>query len=80
MVDVPGETLAVTNMHRLTAHTTAGAQGRMRKTESVSLAVHALNPHVSVVVHGEFSPTTTVELTASRCTKTFVLYVSVWCV
>lgn len=49
LVDIPGELVAVSNLHRQIAHTTNGASGGRLKTESARDAIRALNPHVAIV-------------------------------
>jgi len=64
LVDIPGELVAVSNLHRQIAHTTNGASAGRLKTESARDAIEALNPHVAIVLHDEFSPKTCAQITA----------------
>lgn len=62
LVDIPGEVVEVSNLHRQIAHTTKGAKLRTPKTESARNTIEALNPNVKVYIHGHFEPSNAVEL------------------
>lgn len=62
LVDIPGEVVAVSNLHRQIAHNTAGAETALPKTESLKTALNALNPHVAIELHEEFTSKSAVEL------------------
>lgn len=62
LVDIPGEAVAASNLHRQIAHTTAGATGAVSKVDSARRAVQALNPLVSVAIHESFAPRNAVSL------------------
>lgn len=60
LVDVPGDVVEVSNLHRQIAHSedTVG----VNKVKSASVAIKALNSNVNVYQHEEFSPTNAVAL------------------
>ncbi len=62
LVDIPGEVVEVSNLHRQIAHTTKGAELRIPKTDSARSTIESLNPNVNVIVHEEFESRNAVEI------------------